>query len=265
MGGVGTAVPATLRRESTARATAPPASSKLASDGLKGSVRSLHLVDFARLYQLLRFIDRQHPPADLVRAVFVLAGVLGRPKNTIADVAPEPEIGVLTGLAFRRKYFFDLRNHGVYVGVRWTNQTDTPSVCENFNRQSYTTDHSLPSAEGVLVRAASDEIAVGPTVVSEQQTLQEDSPRTMVSARCPRRIARVNRVNSLRKGRQSLVGVRRSSRSFARDDSAIQQFPHWRVALSSTPEPTCSSYAMPKDTGGVAAELVSSFLFEKRF
>jgi len=65
------------------------------------AVRSLNLVDFARLNQLIHLVDRKLPPADLIGAVFILAGVLGGPQNAVTLSRLEPEIGVLAGFYFR--------------------------------------------------------------------------------------------------------------------------------------------------------------------
>ena len=80
-------------------------------------VKSLNLVDFARLNQCIRLLDRKLPPADRIGAVFILAGVLGGPEYAVTGGGLEPELGVLAGVVFRGSYFVDVRGHGVQLCV----------------------------------------------------------------------------------------------------------------------------------------------------
>jgi hypothetical protein len=55
----------------------------------------VNLVDFVRLNQLVRFVDRKFPPTDLIGAIFILACVLSRSQYVVAISGLEPKIGVI--------------------------------------------------------------------------------------------------------------------------------------------------------------------------
>ncbi len=98
-------------------------------------IRSLNLVDFARLNQIICLVDRKLPPADLIGAVCILTGVLGGPQYAVTVSGLEPETGVLAGLYFRGYYLLDFRSHGVHVYSKSTQRIDILPVFEICNCQ----------------------------------------------------------------------------------------------------------------------------------